>query len=88
MVIDKGKIHKRKKKPSKQFREEFGHTPVSMEEAVPWNCRRLASLKGLDRRPTSGDNRGQRTGWGLNAIEAYLTLRVGNTANASGQFLE
>ena len=41
VVIDRGKIRKRKKKPSKRFREQFGHTPVSVEEKVPWKCRRL-----------------------------------------------
>ena len=41
VVIDRGKIRKRKKKPSKKFREKFGHTPVSVEEEVPWKCRRL-----------------------------------------------
>jgi hypothetical protein len=41
IVIDRGKIRKRKKEPSKQFREEFGHTPLSIEEDIPWKCRRL-----------------------------------------------
>ncbi len=31
VVIDGGKVRKRKKGPSKQFREEFGHTPLSAE---------------------------------------------------------
>ena len=26
---------------SKKFREEFGHTPVSVEEELPWECQRL-----------------------------------------------
>jgi len=29
----------RKKKPSEQFRGEFGHTPLSIEEKIPWKCR-------------------------------------------------
>src|SRR6266481_5820503 len=41
VVIDRGDVRKRKKKPSKRFREEFGHTPVSVEEKIPWQCRRL-----------------------------------------------
>ena len=41
VVIDRGEIRKRKKKPSKQFRHEFGHTPLSIEEDIPWKCRRL-----------------------------------------------
>jgi hypothetical protein len=41
VVIDGGEIRKRKKKPSKRFRDEFGHTPLSIEEDIPWKCRRL-----------------------------------------------
>ena len=41
VVIDRGEISKRKKKPSKKFRDEFGHTPLSIEEKIPWKCRRL-----------------------------------------------
>jgi hypothetical protein len=41
VVIDDGEIRKRKKKQSKQFRDEFGHTPLSIEEDIPWKCRRL-----------------------------------------------
>ena len=41
VVIDRGHVRKRKKKPSKQFRDEFGHTTLSLEEKIPWQCRRL-----------------------------------------------
>ena len=41
VIIDRGAVRKRKKKPSKQFREEFGHTPVSVAEVIPWDCKRL-----------------------------------------------
>jgi hypothetical protein len=41
VIIDRGRIHKRKKKLSKRFREEFGHTPLSVEEEIPWKCQRL-----------------------------------------------
>lgn len=41
VIIDRGKIRKRKKKLSKKFRKEFGHTPISVEEKLPWHCRRL-----------------------------------------------
>jgi len=39
--IDRGEIRRRKKAPSKRFRDEFGHTPLSLEEKIPWKCRRL-----------------------------------------------
>jgi len=34
VVIDRGTVRKRKKKPSKQFRDVFGHTPLSVEEKI------------------------------------------------------
>ena len=41
VVIERGEIRKRKKRPSKKFRDEFGHTPLSIEEKIPWKCQRL-----------------------------------------------
>jgi hypothetical protein len=41
VVIDRGEIRKRKKAPSKQFRDKLGHTPLSIEENIPWKCTRL-----------------------------------------------
>jgi hypothetical protein len=41
VVIDRGEVSKRRKKASKKFRDEFGHTPLSIEEKIPWKCRRL-----------------------------------------------
>ena len=41
VVIDRGEVRKRKKKPSKKFRVEFGHTPLSAEEEIPWRSKRL-----------------------------------------------
>ena len=42
VLIDHGQVRKRKKEPSKKFRDAFGHTPLSIEEKIPWrNCDRL-----------------------------------------------
>ncbi|MDQ6920668.1 MAG: hypothetical protein M3170_03600 [Candidatus Dormibacteraeota bacterium] len=41
VVIDRGSIRKRKKKPSKPFRRAYAHTPLSAAEDIPWKCRRL-----------------------------------------------
>jgi hypothetical protein len=41
VVIDRGEVRKRKKKPSRKFRDSFGHTPLSIDERIPWKCRRL-----------------------------------------------
>jgi hypothetical protein len=31
IVIDRNQVRKRRKRPSKKFRDEFGHTPLSIE---------------------------------------------------------
>jgi hypothetical protein len=41
LIIDRGKIRKRKKADSKRFRNAYGHTPLSVSEDIPWRCRRL-----------------------------------------------
>jgi len=41
VVIDGGKVRRRKKGPSKQFREKLGHTPLSAGEKIPWGGKRL-----------------------------------------------
>jgi len=51
VVIDHGEVRKRVKKPSKRFREEFGHTPLSLEEEIPWACRRLVIGTGTGALP-------------------------------------
>jgi hypothetical protein len=41
LIIDRGKIRKRKKAASRKFRGGYGHTPLSVAEDIPWRCRRL-----------------------------------------------
>jgi hypothetical protein len=41
VVIDHGSLRKRYKKPSKKYRDAFGPTPFSIEQEIPWDCRRL-----------------------------------------------
>jgi len=41
VVIDDGKVRKLKKGPSKELREKFGHTPLSVGEEIPWGGKRL-----------------------------------------------
>src|SRR6266545_4324564 len=48
VVITGGRVGKRKKKASKPFRGAFGHTPVSIEENIPWDCRCLVVGTGAD----------------------------------------
>ena len=48
LVIDRGKIRKRKKAASRRFRGAYGHTPLSAAEEIPWRCRRLVIGTGAD----------------------------------------
>lgn len=41
IIISKGKIKKRNKKASKRYRSQYGHTPVSVQENIPWDCKTL-----------------------------------------------
>ncbi len=51
VIIDRGQVRKRKKKPSKKFRGDFGHTPLSIEEEIPWKCHRLVIGTGTGALP-------------------------------------
>jgi len=57
VVIDRGHVRKRKKAPSKKFRDAFGHTPVSIEEDIPWKSPRLIIGTGTGRLPVMDEVR-------------------------------
>ena len=48
LVLDRGGLRQRKKKPSRAYRDQFGHTPVSLKEEIPWKCQRLVIGTGMD----------------------------------------
>lgn len=48
VVIDRGEVRLRRKKASKRYRERYGHTPVSVEEKIPWRCERLVIGTGAE----------------------------------------
>ena len=48
VVIDAGRIRRRQKGPSKALRDQFGHTPLSVAEDIPWGGRRLIVGTGTD----------------------------------------
>jgi len=41
VVIEHGKVTKRRKGPSKPLRDQYGHTPLSEHEEIPWSNDRL-----------------------------------------------
>ena len=50
LMIDNGSIKKRNKEVSKKYSEDFGHTPLSVEENIPWNCKHLVVGNGFSSR--------------------------------------
>jgi hypothetical protein len=48
LIIDRGKIRKRKKAASRKFRDAHGHTPLSIAEDIPWRCRLLVIGTGAE----------------------------------------
>ena len=50
VVLEEGHIRRRKKGPSKAYRDRYGHTPLSADEAIPWSAPRLIIGTGADGR--------------------------------------
>jgi hypothetical protein len=48
VVIEAGRVRRRKKGPSKRRRAEYGHTPLSADEAIPWSAPRLIVGTGVN----------------------------------------
>ncbi len=48
VVIDRGRISRRHKGPSKPLRDQYGHTPLTLAEKIPWRCRRLIVGTGAE----------------------------------------
>jgi hypothetical protein len=48
VVIEDGSVKRRKKGPSKPRRAEFGHTPLTAGERIPWSAGRLVIGTGAN----------------------------------------
>ena len=48
VVVDGGKVRRRRKSSSKVFRDRYGHTPLSVAEEIPWSGRRLIVGTGVN----------------------------------------
>jgi hypothetical protein len=81
VLIDRGHVRKRKKKPSKQFRDAFGHTPLSIEEDIPWKCRRLVIGTGTGALPVMEEVKRE-------AKRRHIDLVILPTAEAIAQLKE
>ena len=71
VVIEHGQIRKRDKQPSKALSAEYGHTPLSAAEAIPWECARLIVGSGVEGAlPVLDDVRAQAEDKGIELIIA------------------
>ena len=41
VVVEDGQVRKRRKGPSKAYKGQYGHTPLSADEDIPWSSDRL-----------------------------------------------
>jgi hypothetical protein len=68
VVIDRGEVHKRKKKAFKKFRDAFGHTPLSVEEGIPWKCQRLVTGTGTGALPVMKEVKQEAKRWKIKLL--------------------
>lgn len=50
VLVERGRISRRRKKASKPQRDRYGHTPLTTAEPLPWHCRQLIVGTGVDGR--------------------------------------
>jgi hypothetical protein len=50
VIVEKGKVRRRKKGLSKTYRDRFGHTPLSPDEDIPWSAPKLVIGTGAEGR--------------------------------------
>ena len=81
VVIDGRRVRKRKKEPSKKFRDAFGHTPLSIEEDIPWKCHRLVIGTGTGRLPVMDEVKNE-------AKRRHIKLLILPTAEAIAELRE
>jgi hypothetical protein len=79
VVIDGGRISRRRKGPSKALRDQFGHTPLSVAEVIPWGGHRLIVGTGANGRlPIAADvyAEAERRGIGVAAVPTADACRL------------
>jgi len=72
IVLDAGEVRKRRKGPSKDRRDRYGHTPLTAAEEIPWGPRgsRLIVGTGADGMlPVDPDVRREAARRGVEVVE-------------------
>ena len=50
VLVERGRVSRRRKKASKPQRDRYGHTPLTTAEPLPWRCRQLIVGTGAEGR--------------------------------------
>jgi hypothetical protein len=50
VVVEAERVRRRKKGPSKPYRDRYGHTPLSVDEEIPWSTGQLVVGTGASGR--------------------------------------
>ena len=70
VTVERGRVRRRKKGPSKAYRDQFGHTPLSADEEIPWSTPKLVIGTGADGRlPVMQEVRDQAMARGVEVVE-------------------
>ena len=70
VVVEGDRVTRRHKRASKRYRDLFGHTPLSLDEQIPWGHRRLIIGTGAEGRlPVMEDVRRAARRHGVELIE-------------------
>lgn len=48
VIFEHGKVRERDKGPSRALKAQYGHTPLTVKEEIPWDCKRLLIGIGMD----------------------------------------
>lgn len=76
VVLEGGRVTARSKRPSKALKGEYGHTPLSEAEAIPWSRPRLIVGSGYSGSLPIAPGVFEQAG------ERHVTLEVMPTADA------
>lgn len=73
VVVDAGEVRKRRKGPSKDRRDRYGHTPLTAAEEIPWGPKGSGLIVGTGADgmlPVDPDVRREAARRGVDVVEA------------------
>ncbi len=69
VVIERGSVREREKQGSRRHKARYGHTPLSTDEPIPWDCTRMVVGTGANGRlPITEDVRSEAERRGVEIV--------------------